>query len=136
MICGDRKAIFRSRTDGYWVLDGGVGLKAADVADGDATNQELWDQFASIGQQFVSGLSAEHDCIILTIAPWNATRWAEANAIADALSLNLIAPDLEGLATFDGSHLDSPSRERWATAFFEAAGPQIRQCLNRPRQAQ
>jgi hypothetical protein len=31
---------------------------------------------------------------------------------------------------FDHAHLDRPSAERWSRAFLEAAGPQIRECLN------
>ena len=136
VICGNQLAIFRSRENGNWILTGSAGLKAADVSDGPATNQEEWDEFAAIGKKFISKLPIEHDCIILTIAPWPATRWAEATAIARALGLNLVAPNLQGLATYDGSHLDLPSRERWATAFFDAAGPQIRQCLNDPNPKQ
>jgi len=53
-----------------------------------------------------------------------------AGAVADALGLNLVAPELEGLQTFDGSHLDPASAERWSKAFLDAAGPQIRKCLD------
>ena len=55
---------------------------------------------------------------------------AEAKAIATALGLDLVAPNLEDLQTFDTSHLDRESAERWANAFFLAAGPRIRQCLD------
>ena len=134
--CGNQLAVFRSRENGTWILKGSAGLNAADVSDGPATNQEQWDEFATLGQQFISKLPVENDCIVLTLAPWAGTRRAEATAIARALGLNLIAPNLEGLATYDGSHLDLPSRERWAAAFFNAAGPQIRQCLNKPEQSQ
>jgi hypothetical protein len=56
---------------------------------------------------------------------------ATAKAVADALGVNLIAPTLRGLMTFDSSHLDEPSRERWSAAFVEAAGPQIQACLEK-----
>jgi hypothetical protein len=47
---------------------------------------------------------------------------------------DFIAPSLDGLLTFDGSHLDEPSAERWSAAFFEEAGPRIAKCLAaRPR---
>jgi len=134
-ICGNQLTVFRSRENGNWILKGSAGLQAADVSDGPATNQEQWDDFAAIGQQFISKLPVEHDCIVLTLAPWAGTRRAEATAIARALGLNLIAPNLEDLVTYDGTHLDLPSRERWAMAFFDAAGPQIRQCLNKPEQS-
>lgn len=135
-LCGNQLAVFRSRENGNWILTGSAGLEAAPVSDGAATNQEEWDQYAANGRQFVSELPVERGCVILTIVPWAGTRWAEANAIADALGLDLIAPDLDGLETYDGSHLDLPSRERWAAAFFDAAGPMIRQCLESSKQAQ
>ena len=31
----------------------------------------------------------------------------------------------------DGYHLDGPSAERWSQAFFEAAGPEIRSCIEK-----
>jgi hypothetical protein len=65
----------------------------------------------------------------LTVVPYDSTKRAEAIAIAKALGLDLIAPEVQGLKTFDGSHLDRQSAERWSKAFFEAAGPRIRQCL-------
>jgi hypothetical protein len=40
-----------------------------------------------------------------------------------------VAPELEGLSTSDGYHLDRVSADRWARAFLEAAGPEIRSCL-------
>jgi hypothetical protein len=46
-----------------------------------------------------------------------------------ALGSELIAPQVDGLRTFDGSHLDAASAERWSAAFLDAAGPRIRECL-------
>ena len=43
--------------------------------------------------------------------------------------MELVAPRLEGLSTFDQSHLDAPSAARWSAAFFEAAGPRSRPAL-------
>ena len=129
-ICGRQLAIFRSRDDGYWRLTGSAGLQAAAVADGPATDQQEWGKFAEIGERFVESLPVDRSCVLLTIAPWSATRIAEATSIADAVGLTLVAPRISGLSTYDGSHLDGPSRERWAGAFFEAAGPRIQRCLD------
>jgi hypothetical protein len=54
-----------------------------------------------------------------------------AGAVAKALGLALVAPEPDGLQTFDGSHLDPASAERWSKAFFEAADSQMRKCLSR-----
>ena len=53
-----------------------------------------------------------------------------ARAVALALGENLVAPELPELYTFDQSHLDLKSAQRWSKAFITAAGPQIRDCLN------
>jgi hypothetical protein len=47
----------------------------------------------------------------------------------------LVAPRLDGLYTTDGYHLDRASADRWSRAFLEAAGPEIRSCLEKQRAA-
>jgi hypothetical protein len=59
------------------------------------------------------------------------TKTGNAEAIAAGVGLPLIAPDLDGLNTSDGYHLDRPSAERWSKAFLEAEGPEIRSCLEK-----
>jgi hypothetical protein len=46
--------------------------------------------------------------------------------------MSVVAPRLEGLKTFDGSHLDRESAERWSKAFLQASAAQIRRCVGRP----
>lgn len=130
-ICGNQVAFFRSRSNGVWQLQGSEHFKAAAVSDTVPAAEDLahWKRYAELGQEFVSGLPVDRQCVILTIAPWGATKTSEAHAIADALKLDLVAPKLEGLRTLDGDHLDRESAQRWSAAFFEAAGPRIRQCL-------
>ena len=128
-LCGNQLAFFRSRERGTWLLAGTHTLRATGVANGPARASEEWEGYATLAHEFVSKLAVERECIILTIAPSQATKRAEAEAISNALRLELLAPELEGLRTFDGSHLEPRSAERWATAFFDLAGPRIRQCL-------
>ena len=47
----------------------------------------------------------------------------------------LLVPDVGGLMTFDGSHLDAPSAERWTRAFFAAAEERLSDCLARSAQS-
>lgn len=131
-ICGHQVAFFRSRGNGAWQLQGSERFKAAAVSDTvpDADDLAHLKRYAELGQEFVSRLPVDRQCVILTIAPWEATKASEARAIADALKLDLVAPKLEGLRTLDGDHLDRESAQRWSAAFFEAAGPRIRQCLH------
>ncbi len=68
----------------------------------------------------------------LTMVPTVNTRIGTARAIAQGLGRDLIAPELEGLNTFDESHLDQESAQRWSAAFLSAAGPEIQKCLADP----
>lgn len=129
-LCGRTFAYFRSNTAGHWVVRGRGKVDTSLVADGPAGNRERWDHNASIAKQFVSELPVEHGCVVLMIVPNLATRTAEARSIADALGLDLITPPADGLRTFDGSHLDKSSAERWSQAFFDLAGPRIRHCVS------
>jgi hypothetical protein len=132
-ICGTTPAFFRSRVNGAWELKGTLDTwNAAPKAtlDGPASDVDRWDHFAALGREFLPKLPVQKGCVLLTIAPYDGTKRLEAQAIADALGLDLIAPQPADMRTFDGSHLDRPSAERWSKAFFDAAGPRIRQCLN------
>ena len=134
-ICGARASFFRLRETGAWQFSGSDGLKPQSVADGPPSNPERWSQYAALGEKFISQLPVDRKCIFLTIAPSAETRRAEATAIATALGFDLVATDPDGLQTFDGSHLDRASAERWSRAFFQAAGPRIRRCLESYRPA-
>jgi hypothetical protein len=132
-VCGTKPAFFRSRDNGAWELEGSTAVWNAapkTTSDGPASEVERWDHFSALGQKFLSGLGTDRDCIFLTLAPYEGTKRAEAQAIAKALGLDLVAPNPDGLKTFDGSHLDRQSAERWSQAFFDAAGPRIRKCLD------
>lgn len=128
-LCGNKLAFFRRRDNGVWHLKGSAPFESSMVGDGPPTDIDRWAQFTSIAKRFVERLPVDPECVILTIVPYDGTKRAEAREIAKALGLNLVEPDVSGLTTFDGSHLDSPSAERWSTAFFALAGDQIRRCV-------
>ena len=129
MLCGTKTSFFRLRETGEWQLKGSGRWTPAPVTIGSPGDTEFWNRYAVLGEQFISQLLVDRRCVLLTIVPYEGTKLAEATAIASALKLDLFAPHLDGLRTFDGSHLDPPSAERWSQAFFQAAGPRIRQCL-------
>jgi hypothetical protein len=127
-LCGDSYAIFKNRHTGMWH---GAGLISANevtsVAD-QTDPAEVAGEIAS-GHRFLDSLGVDRNCVIFTLVPTVDAPRAGTAQIAAALNVNFIAPDLEDLLTFDGSHLDRQSAERWSGAFFDAAGAQIRQCL-------
>jgi hypothetical protein len=129
MICGDQYVIFRSRETGAFSVWGLSQFKSAAVSYDQSLDQAAVQNEAAIGREFLSDLPVKRECIILTVVPYVQTKVTAVNALADALGMNLVRPDVDDLQTFDGSHLDRPSAERWSKAFLQAAAPQIRKCL-------
>jgi hypothetical protein len=128
-VCGNGYTIFRSRATGAWHLTGNRNTGEPVSYDEDIDQKKLA-SYARLGNEFLPSLSTSRACTILTIVPTVKTPAGTARATALALGLNLVAPRPAGLTTFDGSHLDPESAQRWSAAFLEEAGPQIRQCLN------
>jgi hypothetical protein len=129
-LCGQRFVIFRSRENGaYYRIphDEPVSPQNAVSYDRKVDQAEVSDSTArAIGflKEFTKGR-----CVILTNAPYPETNMGNASAIASGAGVPLVAPELDGLNTSDGYHLDRVSADRWARAFLEAAGPEIRSCL-------
>jgi len=128
-LCGQDLAFFRSRSDGAWHATGTERLERGGVADHPQESPAQWAGFIDLARRFVARLPVDRSCVVLTLVPNGATRRAEATAIAQALGLELVAPTPAGLSTFDGSHLDAASAQRWSEAFFAAAGPRLEACL-------
>ncbi len=128
-ICGHDEAIFRSRSTGAWRVTGDR-FTSESVSYDDDIDQKKVALYTKLGNEFLPSLSADRACTILTIVPTVKTGVGTAKAVAAALGMNLVAPRLSGLTTFDQVHLDTESAERWSATFLEEAGPQIRKCLS------
>ncbi len=129
-MCGHSYVIFKDRRTGMWQSFGKISANEATSDDPNVDADEVAGETTS-GRQFIAGLGIDPNCVIFTLVPTVDTPYAASTAIAKALNVELIAPRPDDLLTFDGSHLDHPSAERWAAAFFAAAGPKIQACLNR-----
>lgn len=130
-ICGQEFAVFRIRETGVWMGSGGK-FKSEPVSSDQVVDNAFVEREVRSGREFLLRLPVKPECVILTMVPTVGTQNAVATTIAEALDSNLIAPTVGSLRTFDGSHLDHPSAERWSKAFFEAAGPRIEACLSQP----
>jgi hypothetical protein len=133
VACGNAVAVYRARETGVWQRMGSGRFETKQVSDGQPSNVERWDQYSKLGEQFLAQLPVDPGCVILTIVPTVETKRAEAMAIAAKLGHDLLAPKIDGLRTFDGSHLDEASAERWSAAFLREAGPRIRSCVGSAR---
>jgi hypothetical protein len=132
-LCGKRYVIFRSRENGAYyriphdepvfpqnAVSYDQHVDEAAVKDGTALAIDFVKQYA------------QGKCVILTNVPYPGTNMGDAEAIAKGAGLPLVVPEnLEGLNTADGYHLDRVSAERWARAFWQAAGPEIRSCIEK-----
>jgi hypothetical protein len=133
-FCGTSYIVFRSRNTGGFEIQGdhdasGHWYRSAPVAYVSDLDAEKKARYIAAGKEFLAGLTVDRPCIIATILPQTKTHIDMARAVASGLGLTFVAPKLAGLQTFDESHLDRASAERWSQAFYAAAGPQIRKCL-------
>jgi hypothetical protein len=129
-LCGNDFVIFRSRETGAFT-------KRTDrqnimpVSYDQIVDQNIVDDNTAAAKDFLLNLPPR-TCVILTTVPTVETKIGNANAIAKGLGVDLVTPgNLEGLRTYDGSHLDRPSAERWSQAFFQAARSRIQSCLEK-----
>jgi hypothetical protein len=135
-LCGNNYVIFRSRETGVYTKRVNK-TKPAPVSDNEVIDQDVVRNETATAIDFFSHQDVKRECVILTMAPTVETKIGNANAIAKALGMDLVVPEnMEGLQTFDGSHLDQPSAERWSRAFLQAASSKIQSCLERQRASQ
>lgn len=127
-LCADEYTIFRAREDGAWIVAGGT-FKPEPVGYDAALDTARVVAYTEAGDRFLAALPVDRSCVIFTFVPTVKTGNPTARAIADSLRTAFVAPEPAGLTTFDGSHLDRPSAERWSAAFLAEAGPLLQRCL-------
>jgi hypothetical protein len=134
-ICGQKFVVFRSRETGAYLTQGAAEAKVTPVSYSRQIDEKQIDAQTLAARKFLSQF-ARGKCVILTMVPFVGTKIEDARAIARNLGLTLIIPDaFDELQTYDGYHLDQASAQRWSQAFFEAAGPKIRSCLQKQNSA-
>ena len=128
-ICGDTMAFFRQRETGEWIL-GGESVGEPAMADQTlALDETRVAELRGPALDFISTLDVASECIIFTYVPPKVSDRATIQSLAAAVGVSFVSPQLEDLRTFDGSHLDRDSAQRFATAFFEEAAPHLNRCL-------
>jgi hypothetical protein len=127
VLRGAREFIaYRSRVDGTWVVAtsfAGLGapLPPPDVAPVRPDPAKL-----ERARRFKAQLEARGGHLVLCQVPApNASR-PTAEWLAAELGVPLVAPQLDGLQTVDGSHLTAESARRFAGAFFAELEPVVR----------
>jgi hypothetical protein len=133
-FCGDSYAIFKDRRTGAWQASGLILAHEATSLDPKFDAAAVARE-SMTGRKFLEEFGVDPQCVIFTLVPTVDAPSATSAAIAAALHVEFIVPELDDLLTFDGSHLDQASAERWSGAFFDAAGPKICKCLSAARAA-
>jgi len=130
LLCGHHIAFYRDRDKGFWIWRGAEAeFQPSMVEDAPSEDTSRWSTYVDRAREFVDRLPVSRSCVVLTLVPTHGTRIREATAIADSLGIKLVSPQVEGLKTFDGSHLDQRSAELWSSAFLAAGGADIDRCL-------
>jgi hypothetical protein len=128
-LCGDSYGFFRQRATGTWTFQGKDPPVHGGIAEAPLKDRALVRKRVEIAEDFLARLPVGRGCVFFTIAPWASTPREEAEAVAAALGVQLLAPRGEDLHTFDGSHLDISSAEVWSKQFFALAGEGIARCI-------
>jgi len=132
-LCGNNYVIFRSRKTGAYTKKINK-TKPAPASYDEVVSPDVVKNETAAAISFFAHQDVKRECVILTMVPTVETKIGNANAIAKALGMDLIVPEnMTGIETFDGSHLDQPSAERWSRAFLQSAGPKIQSCFERQR---
>ena len=126
--CVGTSSVFRSRSDGSWIHNVDEVHKNFEMIRA-VTNKEYLYSLVGLARNFVAETGLPRECIFFTDIPepeGNANYGAE---LAAATGVPYIDPQVEGLATLDGSHLDKASAKRWTHEFFQDFQPAFEKCM-------
>ena len=90
--------------------------------------QEKYSEILANAKIFQTFLRKQGSCLILTMAPNPHTSPIMGRRVAEALGIDFIFPEVDGIATFDKSHMHPESAEIWSSAFLEAAEDSFARC--------
>lgn len=130
-LCAGEPALMRSRATGQWHVSAfrqgaepTLPLPPPATVDDDEIDR-WFTRALEIAPAFLETLHAR--CVVLTAVP-SAAGDRAARRLANHLGVPFIAPEIDGLATIDGVHLDARSGIAWSDAFLRALDPVGREC--------
>lgn len=130
LICGAHPTIYRSVQDGRWIFpNDSMESKPVSNLTQTASDDADISSFTSNAEAFISRFHVDRKCIVITYVPTSKGKPFIAQGIASRLGTSFIAPQLASLSTFDGSHLDTVSSERWSKEFLTELEPILKSCL-------
>lgn len=132
-LCGDELSFVRWRSNGSWVFQGAslaskLKEPLPEVTFDHGVDEEVLTHYLERARPFIAGLREGGSCVVLMNVPASRTSAGTATAFAEAMGLPLVAPELSGLMTFDGDHLDPPSASRWSAEFVAGLEQAVAGC--------
>ena len=132
-LCGHQYTYVRNRADGHWRFDGQDFLTqvpsrerpAINLTELDATKLAV---YTPVAQRFVTKLRQGGECIILVNVPNSSVSDETARRLAASVNVPFVPADVDGLITYDGSHLDSRSAHLWTNALAPKLATAIDEC--------
>jgi hypothetical protein len=137
-LCGHQYAYIRSVNDGQWRFEGDDFLnqnpsRATPVGNTYGIDEDKLDMYTPVAESFVSGLRSTGACILFTNVPSSSVSNETARQLATNLKVPYVGTNVDGLMTFDGSHLDRSSAERWTRALSAELRKAIAACVRQTR---
>ncbi|MCC6162765.1 MAG: hypothetical protein IT182_05385 [Acidobacteria bacterium] len=126
---GEREfVIYRSERDGAWFIatDFGHGARLQEFYRG---RDIVRPHNLELARAFKREVEARGGHLIFALVPGRDVSLTHAQMLADLVDVPLVAPDLPGMRTMDGSHLTDASAERYASAFFQQLDPVLDRIL-------
>lgn len=132
-LCGKAFSTFRSMEDGRLIADYtlayGSPLPKNPVALRTRKESLESEPRIKLAKEFVVRNKLNAACLVLTAIPTGYDLSSLAKDIAQAIGASYINPQIDGLTTIDGAHLDLASATAWSERFWNEATPTIDRCL-------
>lgn len=128
--CNGEAPVVLRKFDGTWVVDYIDKPKHIPFVETEKKFMQLAISSQIKAERFLNLLGTARQCVIFTSMPSPHSTRALAKDLATKLGVEFIAPNLTDLKTFDKTHLDVESANRWAKAFFSEADAKIHNCIH------
>ena len=127
-------SVYRSAIDGHWIWKTILAPPDAAIPIDPNKRKEPTVSFDTVAaaRDFIRRARVENRCVVITATQDGWVDWEPlAREIGRRLDLLVVLPELDGLATFDRSHLNEASAERWSAAVLGKIGPVLDRCIGR-----
>jgi hypothetical protein len=110
----------------YYADEGARRILLHDIPE---TRLHYFDFYMKNARAFLASPSVSTACMINYIVPSLDSSVDLARAMAKAIGVPFVFPEIKDYYSFDGSHMWPESSERWSAEFVKLADPYIDQCM-------